>query len=496
MRSKQKALGQVLTAPMIAQYMVDLAYDPHIRTVLDPALGEGIFLQCLRKKDQRLDFSACEVDPEMIARFQAHDPAPVRLYPQDYLGTSFQNQFDLIICNPPYNKFQNIPCRKEYIAAFQRDYGIHLNGYSNLCVYFLLKSLHELNAGGKCAYIVPYEFLNTGYGFAVKKYILESRMLKTVVQFSNNLNLFSGAITTSCILLFENRPQETVEFARIDSMEQVRAKTFSHVRSYPYDELNPKEKWNQYFTDPAQDQYRNLVVFSSVAKVKRGIATGSNAYFSLSKKQIEHLGLSSRAYFRCIAKSANVSGSVFTDEDFDALSREGKKVYLFDGEKAKTNQDFAYIRQGERQGVDKAYLTSHRSPWYQTEQKDPAPIWISVFSRSRLKIIRNETDAKNLTTFHGIYVKNTDQAFQNLFFCYLLTPICQKILLENKREYGDGLDKFEPNDLNNAKVMDVSILSKEDVQAVLGIYEQIKATRSAEAYISELNTIFSKYMIT
>ena len=131
------------------------------------------------------------------------------------------------------------------------------------------------------------------------------------------------------------------------------------------------------------------------------------------------------------------------------------------------------------------------------EEKQIAPIWISVFNRNGLKVIRNETLTKNLTTFHGIYFndKFLNEDFINIFYCYLLTPICQTLLKESKREYGGGLDKFEPNDLNNAKVLDLSMISDKDTCEILALYNQIRDNQHDFSTIVErLNNVFTSYM--
>lgn len=494
MNDKKKELGQVFTPLGIAEYMVDLVYFEEAKSVLDPAVGDGIFLRCLNRKKRDMKLCAYEIDPDMIELFREKNEFETELYREDYLLSDDDTKYDLIICNPPYNRFQNIPNRKKYISDFSKKYGIELSGYSNLCTYFLIKSLNELNDNGRCAFIIPYEFLNTGYGVAVKEYLLSSRMLKTVIKFDNNMSLFEDSVTTSCIMVFENKNHDFIEFACIDMLEQVMLRKYAYSVKYGYEDVKAEQKWNTYFRKDLNSSYNNLVRFDSVARVKRGIATGNNSFFALSKQQTEELGLSDDTCIKCISKSSYIKGTVFTDDDFYMLSENGKKVYLFDGERAKTDGDNAYIKHGVDTGVNRTYLNSHRNPWYQIEKKAVAPIWISVFCRNGLKVIRNETNAKNLTTFHGIYTVCDDVDFQNLFFCYLITPICRKLLLENKREYGDGLDKFEPNDLNNAMVMDISVLSKEDVDNILDIYGKIKSEGSAERYITELNDIFSGYI--
>ena len=70
-----------------------------------------------------------------------------------------------------------------------------------------------------------------------------------------------------------------------------------------------------------------------------------------------------------------------------------------------------------------------------------------------LKFIRNEAEICNLTTFHCIYLVNDlfSKIDIDLLFAYLLTDTAKRIFSDNRREYGNGLKKFEPNDLNNAQ---------------------------------------------
>lgn len=492
MRSKKKELGQFFTDPVIAEFMVKLVLDDKTKTLLDPAVGMGVFTKIAHSRDGNLDITACEIDPEMIVNFRKENSYPFSLYEQDYLYCMFDKKFDAILCNPPYNKFQEIPNRSTIIKDFHSRYSVKLSGYSNLCVYFLVKSMNEMNENGKCCYIIPYEFLNTGYGKVIKKYLLESRMLKTIIKFSNNLSLFSEAITTSCIIVLENNNRSSVDFVNINNVDELDNLSFSNIKEYSYSELSPDEKWLQYFDD-TEKLYDNTVPMETFGRVSRGIATGNNAFFTLNMSMIRDNNLSENVCLRCLTKSPDVKDIVFTDDSFEKLRDADKKVYLFDGERAKTESDYAYIQLGESREVNKAYLTSHRNPWYALEEKKPAPILMCVFSRNRIKIIRNEAGIKNLTTFHGLHLKNDNKEFADLMFCYLLTPLAQELLFLSRREYGDGLTKFEPNDLTRALVLDLRVIEEEDIKQILEIYEEIKKTNK-EVRLDELDKLFRKYV--
>ena len=491
----KKKLGQFFTDPYIAEFMVKLALDKNTKSFLDPAVGPGIFIEKAHDINKNLEFETYEVDKKMILKYEKNIQFNTKLNNTDYLYSDTK-KFDAIVCNPPYNKFQEIDDRVELIKLFEKKYGIKLSGYSNYCIYFLIKSLQELNDKGKCVYIIPYEFMNTGYGEIVKKYILETKLLNRIIKFDSQMKLFSDAMTTSCILLFEKKPQEKINFIDIKSMsdfEDICNNKYDNINNiiYDYSDLKYKEKWSKYFKKN-NNEYKNLVKFSEYAKVKRGIATGNNNFFNINKSMIKKHKLSDEVCIPCITKSPDIKKIIMTQEYYDELVSQDKKMYVFDGRKAISINDKNYIMYGEEQKVNKSYLNSHRVPWYGIEDKAAAPIWISVFSRDRLKIIRNEIMIKNLTTFHGIYPNDNNEENINIFFCYLQTPIAQKILRLNKREYGEGLDKFEPNDLNNAMILDINKIKDEDRKKVLDIYLACKANNILD--VEGLNTIFSQYI--
>ena len=493
--NKKKKLGQVFTPIEIAQFMSDLVSNSQAKTVLDPAVGQGIFIDCLEKaKYQNMNYTCYDIDKEVIKEFRKNISAPVNLFIEDYLSSFCENKFDIIICNPPYNKFQQIPNRNKYIANFREWFNIEMSSYSNLCVYFLIKSLHELTENGKCVYIIPYEFFNTEYGIGVKKYLLESKRLKAIYKFDSTIKLFDDAITTSCILFFDGNQNEKIDFIYIRSIDELETKKFFKVNTHSNSDINPNGKWNRYFSDEKKFRSSKLVFFKDIAQVKRGIATGNNKFFCLSRDQVRDLKISEESLVRCVTKSADVERFIFTREDFARLEKQNKKVFLFDGEKAKSEYDSYYINYGKAQRVYQGYLNSHKNPWYALEKRAPAPIWITVFSRNKLKIIRNESGVKNLTTFHGIYFNEKNEEYINLFFCYLLTPIGHEHLCINKRDYGNGLNKFEPNDLTNALILDLSMISLADRRKILYCYDQIKDQGVTQEILEKMNNIFLCYV--
>ena len=62
---------------------------------------------------------------------------------------------------------------KNILKEIETNLKCKLNGFTNLYTLFLLKSIHQLRKNGRCAYIIPSEFLNSDYGKLVKTYLIK-----------------------------------------------------------------------------------------------------------------------------------------------------------------------------------------------------------------------------------------------------------------------------------------------------------------------------------
>jgi len=193
----------------------------------------------------------------------------------------------------------------------------------------------------------------------------------------------------------------------------------------------------------------------------------------------------------------DVKNKFFTKNDFVKLVNNNRKVFLFDAIGSNEDKVKDYIKKGEKLGIHQKYLTSCRTPWYSIENRPPAPIWVSVFNRTGLKFIRNEANISNLTTFHCIYPVQSnlfDNIKIDLLFAYLITDVAKEIFEDNSREYGNGLQKFEPNDLNKAQMLDLTMLDKKNEQDILNLYYQYRETvlnsSPDETLVEKINEIF------
>ena len=346
--------------------------------------------------------------------------------------------------------------------------------------------------GGRLAYIVPAEFLNSDYGVAVKQYLIKTGMLRNIIIFNPKLGVFDSAITTSCILLCANDEanhqkcyfsivneisdlEKIKEFADDYNAKQSKNEWKNPLTHFVYDqsELDPSIKWNHYFSQVKSLKYHGLVPFSYYAKVTRGIATGANQYFTLNEQEAKAFHLPDDVLVLCVCGAKDVKGGFLTSSQFEQIKHEDRKIYLFDAtkEKERTLPVTDYLQLGERDNIHKRYLTSKRTPWYKLENREVAPILVGVFNRTGIKFVRNEVGLLNLTCFHSVYPKyeNID-----LLFAYLISDVAKEILTKNQRVYGGGLSKFEPNDLNNGLMLDIDCLPDIEKEKIVELFQQYR----------------------
>lgn len=81
--------------------MSDLVSNSQAKTVLDPAVGQGIFIDCLEKaKYQNMNYTCYDIDKEVIKEFRKNISAPVNLFIEDYLSSFCEISLIFIICKP------------------------------------------------------------------------------------------------------------------------------------------------------------------------------------------------------------------------------------------------------------------------------------------------------------------------------------------------------------------------------------------------------------
>ncbi|PJZ69363.1 methylase [Leptospira perolatii] len=502
--TRGRDLGQFFTPAFIADLLAEWILDSvHFRTphseekirILDPAAGTGnLFASFIEtygrdKNFSNLEFHAWELDPllysecdQLMRSFGVPEESKfIRL--GNFLNIEPTSvRYEAIVCNPPYKRLSHHKLGNELLREFGREIGFPIPGTANLYVFFLLRILNLLNIDGRASIIVPYEFLNAGYGVPIKRALLDAGCLKRLLILDTPLSLFSGAVTTSCILFLEKSASISQEFLWTRSRLEGAISKLPSLNDLDWIKvtLEAEEKWtpllrkstggsslkrddiiptnNNYVITMNSNSREDWVPIRVFGKFRRGIATGDNRFFLLSEKDAESLSIPSDYLRPSVPKAQYALSSFFSEEDWATLRSGGAKVLLLDAKDIPPPEQsgglHSYLEEGKRRGVPNRFLPSKRRPWHSQEAREPARILATSFHREEVRFVWNSSKAVHLTCFHGFSPVEEYESFQEVLFAYLLTPSVRTELEKKSREYAQGLRKVEPGDLNSLLVPD------------------------------------------
>ena len=206
-KKENASIGQFFTPNYVAQFMVKNLLNKWNETnhnltdlkkiqdldVLEPSVGEGIFLKCLLRNNLE-KITAYELDENLKESL-------LNLYPNvsfvfdNFLSSDVDEKFDLIIGNPPYLG-QNYNAK--LFQTYVKDYKIcdqYFIGNMDLFYYFIHLGIHKLKPGGFLSFITTNYWITkskkTGIKF-LKPHIIDECFLLQYIDLSN-LRIFKDA---------------------------------------------------------------------------------------------------------------------------------------------------------------------------------------------------------------------------------------------------------------------------------------------------------------
>ncbi len=182
--------------------------------VLDPAVGDGVFLQAMEEQlrqrglGNRARLYGMDLRPEAVHQTQSAVPEAATV-PGNFLldDPPGPDRYDLIIGNPPYLGQRDV---------VRLDYGPELTdrfGYKDdLYVYFLQRSLSLLDDGGVLAMVTSDSWLTLAGKEHLRRRLLEHR-LESVLRLPDAT--FQRNIGACAFVLVRGRRRATTRFLRM-----------------------------------------------------------------------------------------------------------------------------------------------------------------------------------------------------------------------------------------------------------------------------------------
>jgi adenine-specific DNA-methyltransferase len=504
----RKEFGQYATPYNIAQFMVNIAaYKKEALSVLDPSVGCGIFpdlfLELMLKgpTDKANKITGFDIDNQMVNITKMRltkkniSKCTLSLHNEDFLLSDISQEFNIVICNPPYVKSNRIKIKDTYLKNLKSKYGYTLSGKNGLDGFFLLKSIRLLNENGTFVFITPAEFLNSGYGFDIKRYLLKDMKLNAFIYLDIDSFVFEDGMSSALIIVAtksriieDNHKVKFFKLTQLDSITKINPDLSVNgsledisVREYLQRDLDPNEKWLPKFSPSSLDvvDKTNYIKLGEIFNVHRGIATGANKFFTLSRTEVQEWGIPEKYLLPIITKAPYASPPTFTEKDFVKLIEEGKKTFLLNINEMMPKSIEKYLQYGVSLRIHKTYLNSKRKKWFFVEQRNTPQLFAKVFQRNGLEFIWNKAGIKNLTCFHGLYPKFSDIRIAKALILYSLTSKGKATIEEQSRKYAGGLNKLEPRDVEKILIPDFTKFSESELEQISLFFDK----HESEGYI-------------
>ncbi|MBB5935496.1 Eco57I restriction-modification methylase domain-containing protein [Streptomyces zagrosensis] len=368
----------------------------------------------------------------------------------------------LLVANPPYVRHHHLEAaqKRALVGRCAATVGIKPSGLSGLYLYFVLLSHRLLAPGALSAWLIPSEFMDVNYGGALKEYLARHVKLIHIHQYDASEVQFDDALVTSSVVVFENSPPQAEDCAKFSFGGSLA--TPKAAQDIPLAKLDIAKKWSQYINGTGCDSPRTGPKLSDFFKIRRGLATGSNAFFILPREEAEGMGIQ-EDFLRPILPSPRNIDSLVIEADTSGWPQIKEQLALvdcplsIDAVRLKNPQLASYLDSAEEK-VRAGYLVSQRSPWYKQERREPAPILLTYMGRGKdekhpLRFIRNESQAvaSNMylmlypTPLLQTYVDSVEDGMAKVHEALL--ALTAGDLREGGRVYGGGLHKMEPKEL-------------------------------------------------
>lgn len=460
--ASRRRLGQFFTPLWAARPMAEWLLAEPADLLLDPGIGSGSLMIGVEQArgDRPTRLLGIDVDPLALdmARITRHVRAidDLELRHANFLVDDTAERPQAIICNPPYTRHQDIPA--ELKGAIHDGLSSRLrrrfSRLASLHVLFLLRALEVAADEARIAFLTPAHWLDMNYAREVKTLLLERAHVEALVSFPVTDRVFDHAITTAGVTLIRkgvgsDYPTRVIGLKSTHSAEAGLRAAIRAAAPARQVVLRSDQRWSGTRTAAAAAE---AVTLGDLARVRRGIATGCNAFFVLSEARRAELGIDTGHLVPCVASPKHFAGTTLRQADLAAMD-DARPRWLLNLKRAPKSGPLAsYLHRGRTEFAvrDRALVCQRVKAgrkWFEVELVVPAPILFRYLNASRARFVRNLAGAAPLNNWLVVQPKpgvDADELFAVLEQLGESTP-----LEEGSRHYGKGLWKLEPHELRD-----------------------------------------------
>ncbi|MGV1006393.1 MAG: hypothetical protein ACOYEV_16865 [Candidatus Nanopelagicales bacterium] len=458
----RRTLGTFFTPSAEARLMLQMwsssQEDPD--EVTDIGAGVGVFTAAARAAWDSARIVAVDVNPVTLGLLALHpqvathlrapgDPLPgIELVLDDFTkwvsNEAPSAARRLYLGNPPYTRAQLLP-RGERVRL-QEEVGELCGGRSSLSTVITALCLLQMRPHDGLCLLLPAQWLESDYARPLRRYLWGQCHRRIELRLVDS-GLFADA-QVDAVALLVGAAGDAPQALAVGAFEGA-------LRDVDRGGSNPAN-WRAMFQEAPQAATRTVgaksTTLGDLAQVRRGMATGANAFFLLKPTAIRDHDLPAEV-LRPVVRRLNDIGNAVSRELFDEKeATEPRFVLVAKAEDRQKHEALdVYLRSGEDQELDQRELCSRRDVWFDVNHDVFVPhVIISAMTRGKFRIVTNDADAIITNNLYGWRWKsNTSKTTRTRTIAWLRSKEGQAALRSAARSQGDGLFKLEPRALRD-----------------------------------------------
>lgn len=467
-----KLRGGYYTPDKISEFISEWAIRTPSDSVLEPSCGDGSFLSAITKRFSEFGATAEQIRKNVIGvELDSTEAGKSVQYGTTVVCKDFftyyqenieeQAQFDAIVGNPPFIRYQHFTEEYRKIAfALMNKHGFHPNRLTNIWLPFLMLSCEALKSNGRVGMVIPAELFQVDYAAEARQYLSVFFDKLTIVTFKR---LVFDDIQQEVVLLLGEKgcDKHGIRVVELDDMADLIEQGQKCLENSEFKELDhSKDKWVKYYLSTEElnllkrlNSDTRISDAADLFEVNVGLVSGENDFFVMNQATVDEFNLHD-SVVPIVSRSEQLKGVRLTSKDYDNLIALGKKVYFFAPgdveDDALTTEQKNYIQWGEEKGYNKNYKCRIRAKWYHVPQTWCADAFLIRQAHLYPRMILNEKKALVTDTLHkvrflnGIEGKYVAAAFLNTYTFALSETL--------GRSYGGGVLTFEPGEMRRIRV--------------------------------------------
>lgn len=472
--SHDKLRGGFYTSPPVVDYCVQRVLglfqrNGHEPTWLEPSAGDGAFLQGIARAHRngvKPKVTAIELDAAeatKCARTARNLGLDVDLVRGSFFDWAASNttEFDLLVGNPPFVRYQFVPKRDQELFAKQlRDLGVEVRGVSNLWIPFAILGLARIRPGGAFAMVLPSELFCTVSGQHFRTFLAREFAAVRVDLFPRGTfpDILQDVVVVSGRRTRQSRGGErVVEFAEHHQGSETRWK-----HRVP----ESGDAWSRCFLTAEELEAYDAACrlpgvhrLGDVAKIEVSIVTGANSFFTID--DATRLAHDLTPWARpLLARTSDCPGIVFRASDHEAAIANGSRAWLLDfGSDRPTPWGLAeqYLAAGKQQKLNERYKCRIREPWYRVPGIKAGTLMMTKRSHLHHRLLLNDMAVLTTdTVYRGEMAPEHRSRAQDLVAGFQSTLTLLSTELEG-RTYGGGVLELVPSEIARLRVPLVDI---------------------------------------